>query len=61
MSKLRAKARVAKAAERQFSRVSWAQLQVIGVPDGTIAAWVDQGYLHPELPHVYAVGSKARD
>jgi very-short-patch-repair endonuclease len=60
MPNLSNKVRVAEAAERQFGRVTWAQLQVNGISKATIAGWCRDGYLHPELPHVYAVGSKAR-
>lgn len=60
MTNLRAKVRVARAAERRFSRISWAQLIELNIPKGTIAAWVADGYLFPVLPHVYAVGSRAR-
>jgi predicted transcriptional regulator of viral defense system len=54
------KVRVAGRAEEQFGRITWAQLREIGVDRATIAAWCKSGYLHPELPHVYAVGSRAR-
>ena len=48
-----AKVRVAVVASRQFGRVRGDQL---GVGRTTIARWVADGYLHPELPGVYAVG-----
>jgi predicted transcriptional regulator of viral defense system len=60
MTNLRAKERVAELAERQFGRVSWAQLQEQAVPRSTVAVWIRTGYIFPELPHVYAVGSRAR-
>lgn len=60
MTTLRAKVRVAERAESQFGRISRAQLQELAVPNGTVGAWIADGYLHPELPHVYAVGSRAR-
>src|SRR6202035_2625155 len=60
MTNLSAKVRVAERAERQVGRISWAQLQVIGVPKSTVAVWLADGYLFPELPRVYAVGSRAR-
>ena len=60
MSNRRAKDRLAAVAETQFGRIAWAQLQEIGVSRGTVGAWSKTGYLHLELPHVYAVGSKAR-
>jgi very-short-patch-repair endonuclease len=43
-------------AGRQFGRVRGDQL---GVGRTTIARWVASGYLHPELPRVYAVGHAA--
>jgi very-short-patch-repair endonuclease/predicted transcriptional regulator of viral defense system len=51
------KVRLAAVAQRQFGRVRRDQL---GVSRTTIARWVDSGYLHPELPGVYAVGHAAR-
>ncbi len=54
-----AKVRVGRLAERQFGRVSTDQLVRIGVSSTTIARWRDAGYLHPELPAVYAVGHRA--
>lgn len=51
-----AKDRLAKLAERQFGRVSRAQLKRLGVSDATVRDWVEQGYLHRVLPRVYAVG-----
>lgn len=55
-----AKARVAKLAERQFGRVSWAQMRAVGVPSQTIGRWLDTRYLYRELPRVYAVGHRAK-
>ena len=46
-------------AERQFGRVSWRQLQRIGVGRATICRWIADGYLHRVLPGVYAVGHVA--
>lgn len=60
MRTLKAKERVAKLAERQAGRISAAQLQEKGVHTATVVRWCRDGYLHPELPHVYAVGSRAR-
>ena len=60
MRTLRAKERIAELAERQFGRISAAQLQKKGVDSATVVRWCNTGYLHPELPHVYAVGSRAR-
>ncbi len=46
-------------AERQSGRVSWAQLMALGVESVVIARWVSDGYLHHDLPRVYAVGHRA--
>src|SRR5690349_19310148 len=46
-------------AERQWGRVSWAQLVALGVDDSAISRWAASGYLHQELPRVYAVGRRA--
>lgn len=54
------KERVARRAERQFGRISRAQLHEIGVSHATVSAWIKAAYLHRELPHVYAVGHKSR-
>jgi very-short-patch-repair endonuclease len=54
------KERVGRAAERQWGRVSRAQLVALGVSRGTIWRWVKDGYLHRRLPRVYAVGHAAR-
>jgi very-short-patch-repair endonuclease len=48
-----AKVRVGVLAGRQFGRV---RVDQIAVTRTTIARWVQGGYLHPELPGVYAVG-----
>lgn len=52
----RSKVRVGALASRQWGRVKWGQLKDVGVPSGTISLWIDDGYLHPRLPRVYAVG-----
>ena len=39
---------------------SLGQLRALGVGEATISDWVGAGYLHPELPGVYAVGHPAR-
>lgn len=52
-----AKVRLAAVASRQFGRVRSDQ---IGVSRTTIGEWVRTGYLHLELPGVYAVGHAAR-
>lgn len=51
-----AKVRVAAIAGRQFGRVRHDQLDVAR---STVARWIATGYLHPELPGVYAVGHAA--
>jgi very-short-patch-repair endonuclease len=53
-----AKVRVSRRAERQFGRVSAAQLAEVGVSSSTVARWTESGYLHPDLPAVYAVGHR---
>lgn len=55
-----AKVRLARLASRQFGRVTWAQLKYLEIPNGTLATWREDGYLHPVLPRVYAVGHSAR-
>ncbi len=60
MSKLSSRTRVARLAGRQFGRVSWIQLKELAIPDGTVRGWIVDGYLYRELPHVYAVGNRAR-
>jgi predicted transcriptional regulator of viral defense system len=54
-----AKVRVRQVASRQWGRVSWRELAALGVDGWTIRSWVKQGYLHPNLPGVYAVGHDA--
>lgn len=46
-------------ARRQYGRVSWAQLVALGLAKGTIAGWIEAGYLRRVLPKVYAVGHDA--
>jgi very-short-patch-repair endonuclease len=55
------KRRVAGLAGRQFGRVTWAQLQALGLSTGTITRWHASGYLIQVLPRVYAVGHHAAD
>lgn len=55
-----AKERVSWLAGRQWGRVGWAQLMALGVETWMIARWVADGYLHPVLPRVYAVGHRAQ-
>jgi hypothetical protein len=52
-------AKVRRVAERQWGRVSWAQLIALGVDDSAISRWTDSGYLHVVHPRVYAVGHRA--
>jgi very-short-patch-repair endonuclease len=55
-TKSASKVRVAEVAEPTWGRVHWSQLRRLGIAEGTIAQWVNEGYLHPKLPRVYAVG-----
>ena len=52
-------AKVQALAGRQAGRVSWAQLMALGVEMRVVARWTADGYLHRELPRVYAVGHRA--
>ena len=54
-----AKVRVAGLADRQWGRVSWAQLVAERVDEKTVGRWSEEGYLHRVLPRVYAVGHRA--
>jgi hypothetical protein len=51
-----AKVRVGRLAERQWGRVSRAQLQRVGISKAGVVRWVREGYLHCVHPGVYAVG-----
>lgn len=53
------RAKVRELAERQWGRVSWAQLVALGVDDSAISRWAAGGYLHQVHPRVYAVGHRA--
>jgi Protein of unknown function (DUF559) len=53
------KVRVAGLAARQFGKVRWGQLRRLGIDKRAISRWVKTGYLHPDLPAVYAVGHRA--
>jgi predicted transcriptional regulator of viral defense system len=55
-----AKLRVAAVASRQFGRVRRDQLRALGIGQATIRRWIVAGYLHRELPRVYAVGHPGR-
>jgi predicted transcriptional regulator of viral defense system len=59
-SKSNAKLRLAAVARRQFGRARYGQIRAIGVGVATISGWCDSGYLHWELPGVYAVGHPGR-
>jgi very-short-patch-repair endonuclease len=59
MRQRNAKARVARIADRQWGRVSWAQLLAVGLDEKTVWRWAQAGYLHWILPRVYAVGHQA--
>jgi hypothetical protein len=52
-------AKVRTLADRQWGRVSWAQLKALGIDDKTIVRWAHGGYLHQVHPRVYAVGHRA--
>jgi predicted transcriptional regulator of viral defense system len=54
-----AKVRVSQLAERQYGRVSWAQLTTLKISKASANRWVREGYLHRLLPGVYAVGHRA--
>jgi predicted transcriptional regulator of viral defense system len=47
---------VAAVAARQFGRIRYDQIQSLGISPRTIGRWRETGYLHRELPRVYAVG-----
>jgi hypothetical protein len=55
-----AKVPVAALSGRQVGRIRYDQLRALGIAEGTVRRWVKTGYLHPELPRVYAVGHTAR-
>jgi predicted transcriptional regulator of viral defense system len=59
MDNQNAKVRVGRVAGRQWGRVSWRQLERLGVDRATVSDWVRQGYLHRHHPGVYAVGHTA--
>lgn len=54
------KVRLAAVAARQYGRVRYDQIRAAGVSERTLGRWTDAGYLHPELPRVYAVGHAGR-
>src|SRR5579884_623811 len=53
-------AEVAELARRQFGRVRFNRLRSLEVGETTIRRWQESGYLHRELPGVYAVGHPKR-
>jgi hypothetical protein len=55
-----AKIRVARLAARQVGRVRYDQVRALGTGHATISAWRQSGFLHWELPRVYAVGHPGR-
>jgi predicted transcriptional regulator of viral defense system len=55
-----AKRVVAELAATQIGRVRVDQLRLLGVARARIYRWCDSGYLHRELPGVYAVGHPGR-
>jgi predicted transcriptional regulator of viral defense system len=59
MRQRNAKARVARIADRQWGRVSWAQLLAVGLDEKTVWRWAQAGYLDWILPRVCAVGHQA--
>jgi very-short-patch-repair endonuclease len=54
------KLRLAELAARQFGRARVDQIRRLGISHSTIRRWRDSGYLHQELPRVYAVGHPGR-
>lgn len=59
MRRQRAKVRLGQIADRQWGRVSWAQIKALGVDSRVASDWKQQGYIHLVLPCVYAVGHRA--
>lgn len=51
-----AKVRLAMLAGAQFGKARWDQILGAGISEPTLRRWIADGYLHPELPRVYAVG-----
>src|SRR5579884_875972 len=56
MRRQSSKVRLGEVANRQWGRVTAAQIKALGVSKAAATAWVRQGYLHRKLPGVYAVG-----
>jgi very-short-patch-repair endonuclease len=56
MRRQSSKVRLAAVADRQQGRVTWAQIQALGVDRRAVTTWLKQRNLHPRLPGVYAVG-----
>jgi predicted transcriptional regulator of viral defense system len=59
MRRQRARVRLGRIADRQWGRVSWAQIKALGVDRRVATDWKKQGYIHRVLPGVYAVGHRA--
>jgi hypothetical protein len=59
MAEDRGRVRLGRIATRQWGRISFEQLQRIGLSTGTIDKWLKQGYLYRVLPRVYGVGHRA--
>ncbi len=53
------RAKIMRAADLQWGRLSWRQLRGLGASEGRIRRWVADGYLRQVLPRVYAVGHLA--
>lgn len=51
---------VAALAARQFGRVRVDQVRQLGIGKTSVERWRASGFLHPELPRVYAVGHPGR-
>jgi very-short-patch-repair endonuclease len=56
MRRQSSKVRLARVADRQWGRVTWAQIRTLGIDPKAVTDWLRQGYLHRRLPGVYAVG-----
>jgi very-short-patch-repair endonuclease len=56
MTSQSSKVLLAQVANRQWGRVTRAQICALGIARTTITSWLDQGYLYRRLPGIYAVG-----
>lgn len=59
MPRQNAKVRLGDVAGRQWGRVTWAQMQRLGVDRRAATEWSEQGYISRVLPRVWAVGHRA--